>query len=387
MKRFDESRIDKYQITSEGYLKAKVYATRVGVLDYVYSDGSLVRELRPEKEVFKKESLDSLGEKIITENHPPVFLNSKNTKNYSKGFIGADIKRDGDYVVAQVTITDKDLIDTIMSGKHEVSCGYECDLIKEPGHYNGVKYDVVQSNIIYNHISVVDRGRAGPDARIRLDTNDAMMKIEKELDNVPPDGTIENNKEKKDEEQNRMSTVKIKIDSSELEFDQFHATVVSKKLDELEAVKKEKLNLEGRLDAIKAELEKSKQENEALKQDKLDESQLIQKASGLLKVKEVYEKVTGEKADLNKFDSMELKRKVILKKSGSSELKNDDQSYIDGVFDTIVGFMDKESSTTKLKNDLKKNFDSSSNTEEKNDTKSKKLDYYNRLASNYKASA
>jgi hypothetical protein len=69
----------------------------------------------------------------------------------------------------------------------EVSCGYHCDVDETPGEFEGQRYDRVQRNIRYNHVAVVERGRAG-DAKLRLDSNDdvrldaaqeTMMKVER----------------------------------------------------------------------------------------------------------------------------------------------------------------------------------------------------------------
>lgn len=51
--------------------------------------------------------------------------------------------------------------------------GYTVDLIPEEGSYNGQPYNFRQSNIKYNHLSIVDNARAGSEARIALDSFDA----------------------------------------------------------------------------------------------------------------------------------------------------------------------------------------------------------------------
>ena len=64
------------------------------------------------------------------------------------------------YVIADLHIHDKSLIQAVQNGKREISCGYECEYIDNgDGTYS-------QKNIRGNHIAVVTRGRAGKRAAI-----------------------------------------------------------------------------------------------------------------------------------------------------------------------------------------------------------------------------
>ena len=49
--RYDVAPIDKYELTSEGYLRAWATIARTGVQQYTDADGSIRREYRPEAEV------------------------------------------------------------------------------------------------------------------------------------------------------------------------------------------------------------------------------------------------------------------------------------------------------------------------------------------------
>ncbi len=61
---------------------------------------------------------------------------------------------ESDLLLADLIITDPTLIDAILSGKREISCGYTYELCFENGKY-------IQRKIRGNHIAVVDAGRAG----------------------------------------------------------------------------------------------------------------------------------------------------------------------------------------------------------------------------------
>jgi hypothetical protein len=46
--------------------------------------------------------------------------------------------------------------------RRELSPGYSYDAMPEPGTYRGEHYDLWMSNVIFNHLALVDRGRQGP---------------------------------------------------------------------------------------------------------------------------------------------------------------------------------------------------------------------------------
>ena len=108
--RYDVAPIDRYELTSEGYLRAWATIARTGVQHYTAADGSIRREYRPETEVASPESLASFAGKAITLEHPPVLLDSANTKDYQIGFSGTEVVYDNGFVRAVMTITDKEAI-------------------------------------------------------------------------------------------------------------------------------------------------------------------------------------------------------------------------------------------------------------------------------------
>ena len=115
--------------------------------------------------------------KPVTNDHPPGIIGPDDVRLYEMGH-AENIRRGSgeweDYILADLHIHDRELIDAIQGGKREVSCGYECDYVQdEDGSYS-------QKNIRGNHIAVVDRGRAGKRAAI-LDSNT----IQKPAENPP----------------------------------------------------------------------------------------------------------------------------------------------------------------------------------------------------------
>lgn len=179
---FDRGEIQKAERTPQGFLRAPAQVTRTGVFTYLLGDGTMRRELRHPDDVFNPESLATLAGVPVTDDHPNVkdpevlLLTPENVRDFMVGYTGDGIgEADNRFVTATVTVTDADVIKAVESGKTEVSCGYVRDLEDETGVYDGVPYDCRQRNIVYNHLAIVDRGRAGPEVRIRLDAADAVQ--------------------------------------------------------------------------------------------------------------------------------------------------------------------------------------------------------------------
>ena len=181
--RYDYGQVTKSETTDEGYLKVWCKAARVGTQLYTRGDGAQVREYRPEEEVAKPESLASFGMKAVTMGHPPVLLDTENTKVHQIGHAGSQVRFSDGFVEIALLITDEKAISAIKRGDaQEVSAGYRVDYDPTPGVTpQGESYDGVQRNIRVNHIAVVPKGRAGREVRLLLDSvdrNDAVAYTE-----------------------------------------------------------------------------------------------------------------------------------------------------------------------------------------------------------------
>lgn len=154
------------------------FATRAGVFEYMLDDGSVQREFRPSDEVGAPESLATLARKPITNNHPQEFVDSQNAHRHTVGLLDGEVDwvmdfEDG-FVRVRGTVVDGNAIESMDRGRAELSCGYTADLDPTPGIFVDAagtehEYDAVQRNIRYNHLALVDRGRAGSKVRLRLD--------------------------------------------------------------------------------------------------------------------------------------------------------------------------------------------------------------------------
>ena len=164
-----------FKETPEGYLMGKAIVTNIGVFTYANGDGTYSRELRAPEEVFNMDSMQTLRGKPITNDHPGERVTVDNIDKYAVGKTEGDPISDPYHLSIGLVFDNKDAITDIKGGKRALSCGYDCDLEQKSGVWMGVPYDAVQRNISYNHISLVDRGRAGDDAIIRMDSVDATL--------------------------------------------------------------------------------------------------------------------------------------------------------------------------------------------------------------------
>lgn len=145
-----------------GFMTLDGRMTRTGVFRYRDKDGNEWGELRTEDEVFSPESMASFQRVVVTNDHPDSFVSVKNVKSVQAGHVGSAVRRENDYLRADITITDPATILEIQQGKRELSCGYTAELIEDEGEFNGERYSVRQTNIRGNHLAIVDVGRAGP---------------------------------------------------------------------------------------------------------------------------------------------------------------------------------------------------------------------------------
>lgn len=341
--RYDNFRIDGPQITPQGFLKADAYPTRAGIFNYMMMDGSIRRELRHPDQVFEKESLKTLSEIPVTNDHPDEPVTADNARKYAVGFTAPEVTKDGDLMKTKVTIFDAQTIRDITGGtKQEMSCGYDCDVEIAAGSWNGLSYDAVQKNIRYNHLAVVSRGRAGPQARIKLDSEDAVMVDE--LDAQKNSGANAGSAldSKKVSTEDKIMPAKIKIDSVEFEVSETAAQAMSAKLDALgksvEAVaarEKEIEALKGKLDAAEAEMKKRDEKIKELEGAKLSDKEILSRADALNKVREFGKKTLG-KDFKDDMEVSSVKKAVVAKLMPEVKVEEKGDAYIDGAFDMLA---------------------------------------------------
>lgn len=275
MKLNDVARFDRGQvkgdafITDEGYIKANAIVTRTGVFLYKNPDGTIRKELRHPDEVFKTDSLDSMKMIPVTNGHPEERLvSAENAKRLAIGYTGETITQDGEFVLSNLVITDLASIkDVTERNRRELSLGYTVDLIPEEGSYNGQPYNFRQSNIKYNHLSIVDNARAGSEARIALDSFDAEEILIEEAD---------------------MAKRKVKIDDDEILMEDNVANQVEQLLARVANLEAERSRIAEERDRLSAELSSIKNGDVDLKEEEDEGEEKEEKEVGYMSKENPY---------------------------------------------------------------------------------------------------
>ena len=164
--RFDSIPLSDTYFTPEGYLIDHPILTRVGIFEYHNPDGTIRRELRLPEEVFAAESLASYKGKPVILTHEAGLVDVENVQQEHIGTILSEGMQDGDNVRAQIVIHDAESLDY---GLRELSLGYTQTPDETPGVWNGQPYDAIQRNIQINHLALVEKARAGEQARLNID--------------------------------------------------------------------------------------------------------------------------------------------------------------------------------------------------------------------------
>jgi hypothetical protein len=256
--KLDTKKNDAIEKTSQGFLKIPAYCTRSGIFEYE-EDGKTIKEFRPPEEVFNEKSMKSLALVPVTKEHPTEMLDSKNYKKYEVGNTGESIVREKDFLKCNVIIKDPEIIEEIEEKKengqdYELSCGYECEVVDSAGEYNGEKYDRVQTDISYNHLSLVDEGRAGKDVKLKLDKNKSKK----------------NDKEKAKMIKIKMdaiNTKKLKLDAIEISVPEEQSENVEKLISNVKEAAKQVSEMEKETEKIKAEKDAMEEEKKTVDEE------------------------------------------------------------------------------------------------------------------------
>lgn len=340
--RYDDAelRIDAAEETPEGWLRVPAVIGRTGVLEYQDASGKVTREYRPPDEVFAPDSIRSFELRPVTNDHPPVRLDSSNARIYSVGHNGEIVKRDGDKLTSTILVTDIDAIKAVRAGKRQLSPGYTVQLDPTPGVApDGSRYDAVQRVIRGNHVALVDRGRQGPAVSLRMDSGDALATtLASKRSPMEPD----------ENEDRGDAKAKITIDDTEYEVPGPVARAFKKNAKELAGFKKkagkgaekkdgedeptrsdsgEMAKLEARLDALEAENKKLREDADARLDARVDLGTHAREILG------PDYKLTGK-------SDVEIQRDVILKVDPSAkdklDARKDDAGYVAARYEIAV---------------------------------------------------
>ena len=296
-------RYDNYSFkaikTDEGFIKDSPIIGRTGILIYQNADGSTRREYRPPEEAFNIDSLASIRGKPITMGHHGLVTNETYNQSKPIGTVLSEGKQDGENIRADVVIYDLNTDD------RELSCGYQTELEETSGvTEDGQHYDAIQRNIIYNHLAIVPRGRAGHNARLNMDGEQIL-----------------------DMEVKEMS--KIKLDGIEYDVPAEVESAIKGMTEKADEQKKAFDELSAKHDSAMAEIEKMKAEAEKREADfkaKFDEA-----VKTTIELRTIAQKHGIEKAD--EMSDEEIKKAVVSKVHPKLNLDGKSAEYIEVAFD------------------------------------------------------
>lgn len=326
VKRFDRGELKAPERKPNGWVRFDGYISRIGIQEYMQSDGTVRREFRPPDEVFNQDALESFSLVPLTNDHPPVgYLDSNNTKQYQVGTVEFP-QQDGERTRARMLVTDEKAIRDVMSGKAQISCGYTCDLEETPGEYEGVRYDAVQRNIRGNHVAIVTEGRAGPEVCLRVDTKELVLDI-KQSDMYALT------------QKGKPNMVKLRIDGVEYEVPESAAQAFAKFEKELsekaEQAKSEADKAAARADAAEAQVTELKAELEAAP------AKIREQVASEMNLQATAQKILGESFKADGKNATEIKREVAEFINGV-KLDGKSEDYVATAFDIAVERYAKE---------------------------------------------
>lgn len=306
MQRFDQVTFAATK-TAEGFIRDTPIVGRTGILVYRNADGTERKEYRPPEEAFKADSLASLQGKPITIGHKAYVTAGNAAQVAPIGSVLSAGRQDGDTIRADIVIYNLD------TSARELSCGYTLDLDETPGTTpEGEHYDAVQRNIVYNHLAVCSRGRAGI-ARLNMDGSQMI------------------DEENPKEDKRMVEMTKIRLDSG-IEYEcapEVKVEIEKMRKDSAEA-KKEFDKLQAKFDALGAELAKEQEGRKAdAEKAKANFDEAIKARVELLKVAEAH-----KVANTDSMTDTEIKTAVIKAVRGDAiNLDGKSADYIEAAYD------------------------------------------------------
>ena len=307
MQRFDQVTFAATR-TAEGFIRDTPIVGRTGILLYRNADGTERREYRPPEEAFKADSLASLQGKPITIGHK-AFVTSGNAAQVAPvGSVLSAGRQDGNNIIADIVVYNLD------TASRELSCGYTLTLDETPGTTpDGQHYDAVQRNIVYNHVAIVNKARAGSIARLNMDGEQV----------------VDEEEQKEDKKMAEMT--KVRLDTGiEYECAPEVKVEIEKMRKDSADMKKEADKLQAKYDALEAELAKEKEGRKSdAEKAKANFDEAIKARVELLKVAEAH-----KVANADSMTDTEIKTAVIKAVRGDAiNLDGKSADYIEAAYD------------------------------------------------------
>jgi hypothetical protein len=294
--------------------------------------------------------LDSLKLIPITDQHPDEMVTVDNVKKYLIGMVGEEISRKDEYVTGNMIITDKNMVETIQARKDfglttELSGGYTCFVTKEDGtHPKDGYYNAKQTNIKYNHLSIVDMARAGENVRI-MDSKDKDPEKDSDTNGLNGKGNATKEDNMPDlvkfiRRETKMDSFTVDQISCEIPEESFEAVeLLSNKLDEaislIGELTKKRDELQGKIDQSEEVVEGLRNDIASLKDPNSAEIQAMVKAR-----KEVEDVAGTLKVETDGKDIQDIKVECIKSVSSNFDSEGKSVDYINARFDSVIEILE-----------------------------------------------
>ena len=300
--------------TDEGFLRVPGRVARAGnVQDYYASELGLtdrnpmdvLKVYRPPGEVFDSASLDTYNGVDVTDDHPETMVDTDTYRAVSRGVVVSAGAQDGDFVQCDIIIKDKDAIKSVETGKVQLSAGYSCEYDFTGGvTSDGVAYDAIQKNIRINHVALVDRARAGAQARL-FDGN-------KKEAVIMPNLTLDNGRQITVDDAATAALIQDNLDRKQATIDTQSALIDDQKvtIDEL---------------TVKA-----------------SDAEMSKRVAAVTKSMDNARKLLGGDFTCDSFETIEVQRTACAKLYPSLSFDGKSAAYIEGMFDSALATHDAD---------------------------------------------
>jgi len=316
-------KITHREFTDEGFLRVPGKVARTGIQQYLASElglpgdpNRLVNVYRPEEEVFDPESLASYAATDVTLTHPDELVNSKNYNRTSKGVVtGPGERTEDNFVLCNLLIKAQDAVDAVINGTAELSAGYTAIYEDTPGTTpDGAPYEYKQTRIRINHVAIVDRARAGAEARI--------------FDSNKPTGGL-------------PMPVNITLDSGRV-IDVADAANAQLVADAFDRSEKRVKDAEAARDSVQALYDAAQEQITELKLKSNDEA-VTQRVKQIAAVTDTARKIAGENFSCDSLDVVEIQRAAMQICRPKTSWADKSATYIEAAFDAQAEKEEEES--------------------------------------------
>ena len=323
---------------STGFLHVELSVTKApAVFKYRNADGSIRREFRPAKEVFSADNVERMRKSVITLDHPPVRVTTRNVHRFSVGHSDGSKAIEGGHFWTGGVLQSDEAIGALKDGKAQTSAGYDCDLVFTPGVFvddagNRHPYDAIQTKHRHNHTALVDFGRAETTG-VSLDRMDAVQVTDG--DNMPEEKSEKTGAQREDfflpVGGGDNKTARVTIDGIDVELPIEKAKLIA---DARKADREKADQLEAERDTARADLEAA---NAKLKDTKSEEEinarvdarrELLDKASTFVTDRDEFAALKSKSDD-------EIKRACVHAANPAVKLDGKSETYVEAMFDLL----------------------------------------------------